>query len=190
MLGIRGVIFVLCCCGIEFVACSESEKAAQDESEKIAALKAARDAEGETYLDVHFVLGGSVEELVARFGEPDAYRPQLGNQPHGNIKWNDLRGVRVFAIVKDSTCAYVNYSFQKKLDPFDETKAFRIIGVERPEEDPTVSVLKTGVTKWYPFEQYHHLTVSSQQKNVSVMGFDFEIMLWNVVGQAGDNRQR
>ena len=91
---------------------------------RIAAFKAARDPEGETYLDVHFVLGSRVEELVARFGEPDAYRPQLGNQPYGNIKWNDLKGVKVFAILKDSLCAYVNYGF-KKMDPFDETRGLQ-----------------------------------------------------------------
>ena len=174
MLGTRGV-FVLCCCGILLVSCSGSEEGAQHESEKIAALKAARNAEGETYLDVHFVLGSSVEELVARFGEPDAYRPQLGNQPYGNIKWNDLKGVKVFAIIKDSLCTYVNYGF-KKMDPFDETEAFRIIGVEGPEDEPTVSVPKTGVRKWYPFEHYHHLTVSSQVKNISVKGYDFVIV--------------
>ena len=140
VIGIRGVI-VLCCCGIQLVSCSGNEEAAQDESEKIAALKAARDAEGETYLDVHFVLGGSVEELVARFGEPDVYRPQLGDQPYGNIKWNDLKGVKVFAIIRDSLCTYVSYGF-KKMDPFDEGEAFGIIGVERPEEEPTVSVQK------------------------------------------------
>ncbi|MCY3775776.1 MAG: hypothetical protein OXH11_07310 [Candidatus Aminicenantes bacterium] len=174
MLGIRGV-FVLGCCGFQLVSCSERGEDAQDESAKIAALKAARNPEGETYLDVHFVLGSSVEELVARFGEPDAYRPQLGSQPYGNIKWNDLKGVKVFAILKDSLCAYVNYGFQK-MDPFDETRALRIIGVEPPGEEPSVSVLETGVKKWYPFEQYHRLTVSSQVKNVSVKGYDFVIV--------------
>ena len=174
MLGIRGV-FVLCCCGSQLVSCSESEEDPQDESAKIAALKAARNPEGETYLDVHFVLGSSVEELVARFGEPDAYRQQRGNQPYGTIKWNDLKGVKVFAILKDSLCAYVNYGF-KKMDPFDETRAFRIIGVEPPEEEPGVSVPETGVKKWYPFEQYHRLTVSSQVKNVTVKGYDFVIV--------------
>ena len=161
-------------CLLLLVSCSESEESAKEESAKIAALKAARNAEAETYLDVHFVLGSSVDELVARFGEPAAYRPALEPR-YGNIKWNDLKGVKVFAIIKDSTCAYVNYRFDN-LDPFDEAEAFRIIGVERPEDDPTVSVFKTGVTKWYPFGQYDHLTVSSQLKNVSVKGYDFVIM--------------
>lgn len=141
----------------------------------IAALKAAKKVEGKTYLDVHFVLGASVDELVARFGEPDAYRPQLGNQPHGNIKWNDLKGVKLFAVTKDSTCAYVNYAFNA-MDPFDEQEALKLIGVERPDGEPTVSVFKTGVTKWFPFEHYHHMTVSAQQRNVSIKGFDFDIM--------------
>ena len=161
-----------CCCFL-IGSCAESEEKEQTESEMIAALKAAKRAEGETYLDVHFVLGSSLDELIARFGEPDAYRPQLGDQPYGNIKWNDLKGVKLFAITKDSTCAYVNYSFEA-MDPFDEKRAFEIIGVERPEEEPTVSVFKTGVTKWYPFEQYHHMTVSSQLKNVTIQGFDFD----------------
>ena len=164
---------IFCCFLLS--SCSKSEEGPQDEGAEIAALKEIRNADGKTFLDVHFVLGSSVDELVARFGEPDAYRPQLGDQPYGNIKWNDLRGVKVFAILKDSTCAYVNYGFNKKMDPFDETEAFRIIGVERPEDDPTVSVFKTGVTKWYPFEQYHRLTVSSHQKNVSVKGYDFQM---------------
>ena len=181
MLGTRGVfalirgVFALSCCGIQLVSCSESEEVAQDEGAKIAAFKAARNPEGETYLDVHFVLGSRVEELVARFGEPDAYRPQLGNQPYGNIKWNDLKGVKVFAIIKDSLCAYVNYGFQK-MTPFDETEAFRIIGVEPPEEEPAVLVPETGVRKWYPFEEYHRLTVSSQVKNVTVKGYDFVVV--------------
>jgi len=166
MLGFR-FGFVLCCSGILFVACGESDK-------EDAAWNAKR-TEGVTFLDVHFVLGSTLEELTERFGEPDAYRPQLGNQPYGNVKWNDLKGVKVFAVIKDSLCAYVNYGFYQ-LDPFAETEAFRIIGVERPEEDPTVSVPKTGVTKWYPFEHYHHLTVSSQAKNVSVKGYDFVIV--------------
>jgi len=153
-------------------SCSESKETAQTESEMIAALKAAK-TQGETYLDAHFVLGSSLDELVVRFGEPDVYRPQLGDQPHGNVKWNDLKGVKVFAIIKDSTCAYVNYSFQA-MDPFDETAAFGLVGVERPEDEPTVSVFKTGVTKWYPFEHYHHMTVSTQQKNVTIKGFDFD----------------
>jgi len=174
MLCFRGVIALSCCCFL-IGACSESEESAQTESEKIAALKATRNAEGKTYLDVHFVLGSSLDELIARFGEPDAYRPQLGNQPYGNIKWNDLKGVKVFAIINDSTCAYVNYWFHT-MDPFDETEAFRIIGVERPEDEPTVSVLKTGVTKWYPFEQFHHMTVSSQTQNVSIKGYDFVVV--------------
>ncbi len=170
MLGFRGG-FLLLCGGLALLTCSKEEGPQKDEGAKLAALKAAK-VQGQTYLDVHFVLGSSLEELVARFGEPDAYRPQLGNQPYGNIKWKDLKGVTVFGIVKDSTCAYVNYKFDK-LDPFDETEAFRIIGVERPDDDPAVSVLKTGVTKWYPFEHYHHLTVSPQQKNVSIKGFEF-----------------
>lgn len=174
MLGIRG-IFLLSFCAFQFVSCSGKKEDPQDESAKIAALKAARNPEGETYLDVHFVLGSSVEELVSRFGEPDAYRPQLGSQPYGNIKWNDLKGVKVFAILKDSLCAYVNYGFQK-MDPFDETRALRIIGVEPPEEKPAVSVPETGVKKWFPFEQYHRLTVSSQVKNVAVKGYDFVIV--------------
>ena len=164
----------MCCCGLLLLSCSGSEEVAQDQKAKIAALKAAR-TDGKTYLDVHFVLGSSVEELVARFGEPDAYRPQLGNQPYGNIKWNDLKGVKVFAILKDSLCAYVNYGF-KKMDPFDETEALRIIGVEPPQEEPAVSVPETGVKKWYPFEQYHRLTVSSRVKNVAVKGYDFVIV--------------
>ena len=164
----------MCCCGLLLLSCSGSEEVAQDQKAKVAALKAAR-TDGKTYLDVHFVLGSSVEELVARFGEPDAYRPQLGNQPYGNIKWNDLKGVKVFAILKDSLCAYVNYGF-KKMDPFDETEALRIIGVEPPQEEPAVSVPETGVKKWYPFEQYHRLTVSSRVKNVAVKGYDFVIV--------------
>ena len=174
MLGIRGS-YGFFCCVFPLLSCSGSEEVAQDEAAKIAAFKAARNPEGETYLDVHFVLGSRVEELVERFGEPDAYRPQLGNQPYGNIKWNDLKGVKVFAILKDSLCAYVNYGFVE-MDPFDEMEAFRIIGVEPPEEEPAVSVPETGVKKWFPFEQYHRLTVSSQVKNVTVKGYDFVIV--------------
>ena len=164
----------MCCCGLLLLSCSGNEESPQDQRAKIAALKAAK-TDGRTYLDVHFVLGSSAEELVARFGEPDAYRQQVGNQPYGNIKWNDLKGVKVFAILKDSLCAYVNYGF-RTMDPFDETEALRIIGVEPPEEEPAVSVPETGVKKWYPFEQYHHLTVSSQVKNVTVKGYDFVIV--------------
>ena len=165
------MIALSCCCFL-ISSCSESEENAQTESEQIAALKAAK-VQGQTYLDVHYVLGSSVDELIARFGEPDAYRPQLGNQPYGNIKWSDLKGVKVFAMTKDSTCAYVNYSF-KAMDPFDETEAFGIIGVERPEGEPQESVFKTGVTKWYPFEHYHHMTVSAKLKNVTIKGFAFK----------------
>lgn len=163
----------MCCCALLLLSCSGSEEVAQDQKAKIAALKAAK-TDGRTYLDVHFVLGSSMEELVERFGEPDAYRPELGPR-YGNIKWNDLKGVKVFAILKDSLCAYVNYGF-KKMDPFDETEAFRIIGVEPPEEEPAVSVPETGVRKWYPFERYHRLTVSSRVKNISVKGYDFVIV--------------
>ena len=155
-------------------ACSESEKGAQGESAKVAALKAAK-TDGETYLDVHFVLGSSTEELIERFGEPVQYRLQQGDQPFGFARWNDLQNVKVFAVIKDGACAYVNYDFNE-MDPFEETAAFKIIGIERPEEDPTVSVPESEVDKWYPFEQYDRLTVNRKLKRVGVRAYPFEMI--------------
>ena len=159
-------------------ACSESEKGAQGESAKVAALKAAK-TDGKTYLDVHFVLGSSAEELIERFGEPVQYRPQQGDQPFGFVRWNDVQNVKVLAVIIDGACAYVNYDFHEmdpEMDPFDETAAFKIVGIERPKEDPTVSVPKTGVDKWYPFEQYDRLTVNRELKRVGVRAYPFEMI--------------
>ena len=112
--------------------------------------------------------------MIARFGEPVQYRPEPENGgDFGFLRWKDIHKVRVFAVIKGGSCAYVNYDFDA-FDSFDETEAFELIGIEPPEDEPTVSVPKTGVKKWYPFEQYDRLTVSAETKRVGVRVFPFE----------------
>jgi hypothetical protein len=126
-----------------------------------------------TYLDVHVILGSTPEQLMKRFGNPTQQIAEKVGASIGAITWENIEGVRVFAVIKDGKCAYVHYTF-KEMEPFDEDQAFRIIGIERPVQ-PSKPIPKSQAKWWKPFEQYHKLTVNPEIKGISVMAFPFEM---------------
>ena len=156
-------------CSLSFLlvfSCSQKKDASGDKP-------GVRDkSAAETYLDVHFVLDSTPEELIERFGEPTSYNPEREGIL-GNLLWKDVSGVRVLAVIKDGQCAYVHYTF-KELEPFDENEALQIVGIERPEYEPQL-FSKKGAKRWQPFEQYERLTVSPRVKGVSVRAYYFPL---------------
>jgi hypothetical protein len=127
---------------------------------------------GETFLDVHFVLGSTPEELIERFGEPKPYIHEREGVP-GNMVWKNLYDVRVFTVIRDGRCAYVHYTFNE-LEPFDEGEAFQVVGIERPKHDP-ILIPQSEARRWKPFEEYDRLTVNPKTKGVAVRAYPFRL---------------
>ena len=131
-------------------------------------------ARQEQPLDVHTVLGRSPEELIERWGEPKQYRKDPGvGEKYGFALWPDLMGVRVFIVIKREKVTWVTYRFEN-LETFDEAKAFRIINVEPPAEEPKRFPGEEEVKRWEPFEKYGKMTVSPAIKLVAV-GWDLRL---------------
>jgi hypothetical protein len=53
------------------------------------------------------------------------------------------------------------------MEPFDEGKAFEMIGVEAPEEGWKY-VAGTKARRWSPFREYEKLTISPKTKVISI----------------------
>ena len=160
--------FILMVCGVLLLSsCSKKEEHAEHDSPPTSGKTA-----GKTFLDVHFVLGSTPDELIERFGEPKPYIPERKGVS-GNLVWKDLYGVRVFTVIREDKCAYVHYTFNE-LEPFDEEKAFRIVGIERPKHDPQL-IPRSEAKRWKPFEQYDRLAVNPKIKSVAVRAYPFKL---------------
>jgi hypothetical protein len=125
----------------------------------------------QTYLDVHIVLGSTPEQLMKRFGPPTTQVAERDSIHFGTITWENIEGVRVFAVVKNEKCAYVHYTF-KEMEPFEENRAFRVIGIERPQQAPQL-IPQSQAKRWKPFGQYDRLTVNPETKGVAIRAFPF-----------------
>ncbi len=111
-------------------------------------------------LNAYELLGSTPEDLIERLGEPIQFNK------HKLIRWKDVDGVRVFAALEKGKVTYVSYIFEK-MKRFNEAKAFKIIGIERPKEKGN-RVSDTSARRWSPFGAYDKLTVMPRTKSITI----------------------
>jgi hypothetical protein len=119
----------------------------------------------EALLQPERLLGSTPERLIARLGQPKQHQEEHGAQ-FGFMRWPDIQGVHVLVIVKGGTGEYVSYQF-RAMEPFDETKALALIGVELPEADPK-PVPGSRAKRWQPFGKYEHMTINPDTRLISM----------------------
>ena len=111
-------------------------------------------------LDAYEILGSTAEKLIERLGPPTQYS-------EGRlIRWKNSHGVRVFARITHGKVSYVAYTFEE-MEPFDEARAFAMIGVEPPKEGGE-NIGETRARRWSPFGKYEKLTLSPRTKLISI----------------------
>ena len=82
------------------------------------------------------------------------------------LQWKSVEGTRIYITVKDGRARYVSYTF-RGLDPFDESEAFRCIGLEPPEQDPE-QAWDNGAKRWISVGQYYKLVMNPVTKAITV----------------------
>lgn len=115
-------------------------------------------------LDVHEVYGRTIDELQARLGEADVFIRKSDDRV--TLQWKSVEGTRIYITVKDGRARYVSYTF-RGMDPFDESEAFRCIGLEPPEQDPE-QAWDNGAKRWISVGQYYKLVVNPVTKAITV----------------------
>jgi hypothetical protein len=104
-------------------------------------------------------------------------------EKYGFALWPDLMGVRVFIVIKRGKVTWVTYRFEN-LETFDEAKAFRIINVEPPAEEPKLFPGEEEAKRWEPFEKYGKMTVSPAIEMVAV-GWDLRLSVEETMAALG-----
>ena len=116
-------------------------------------------------LDVREVYGRTLEELQSRWGEPDVFIRR--SEDRATVQWRNVEGTRIFITVKeDGRARYFSYTF-REMDPFDESEAFRRIGLEPPGQEPEYA-WENGAKRWISVGEYQKLIVNPVTKAITV----------------------
>jgi hypothetical protein len=116
-------------------------------------------------LDVREVYGRTLEELQERWGEPDVFIRRSDDR--ATVQWKSVEGTRIYITVKeDGRARYVSYTF-RGMDPFDESEAFRRIGLEPPGQEPE-HAWENGAKRWISVGEYQKLVVNPVTKAITV----------------------
>ena len=115
-------------------------------------------------LDVHEVYGRTIDELQARLGDADVFIRKSDDRV--TLQWKSVEGTRIYITVQDGRARYVSYTF-REIDPFDESEAFRRIGLETPAQEPEYA-WENGAKRWISVGEYHKLVVNPVTKAITV----------------------
>ncbi len=116
-------------------------------------------------LSPQHLLGRTPQQMVAHLGRPQSQRDEVSGH-YGFLRWPDVDGVSVMAIVSGGKGVYVSYQFSPE-DPFDEEVAFARLGLEIPDEPPA-PLSDRGAKRWHPFGPYERLTVNPETRLIAI----------------------
>ena len=113
-------------------------------------------------LHAEAILGSTAADLIERLGKPTQ------NREGRFVRWADVDGVRVFVAFEEGSdrAAYVAYTFESMV-PFDESKAFEVVGLE-PPADGAKAYSDGKARRWEPYGKYDRLVVSTETKVIAL----------------------
>lgn len=113
-------------------------------------------------LHAETILGSTAAELIERLGKPTQ------NREGRFVRWADVDGVRIFVAFDEGSdrASYVAYTFERMV-PFDEAKAFQVVGLEPPAEG--AKAYSDGkARRWQPYGKYDKLVVSTETRVIAL----------------------